>query len=293
MLGITALVWGFAFVAQKEGMSSIGPSAFNSIRNFVGSFALLPVIFLFSKNNRRPIAIKPLVLGSVCCGAILMLASLAQQVGILYTSAAKTAFITPFYIILVPIFGIFIRQRVRPIVWICVCISLVGLYLLCVPSDGNWGGINKGDVIVFICAILFTCHILCIDYFVKDTDGLMLSCGQFFMAGLLSIPFIFLLDPSLHAPTLTLSGIKGALLPLMYTGFISSGVGYTLQTLGQKNTDPTSASLILCLESVFGALGGVLLLHETLSFRESLGCIIMFTAIVVSQLPNAKAKAAK
>ncbi len=310
MLLTTAIIWGTAFVAQKEGMDLLGPIAFNGIRTLIGGIVLIPVILVMSgrksgaadgannadvsdvltaeeKAAAKKAENKMLLIGGTICGLALMLAGNIQQVGLFYTTAGKAAFITPLYVVLVPLIGlIFMRKKLRPIVWGCVVAAVVGLYLLCMPADEGFGGINKGDLIMIVCALFFALHIIAVDYFSPKVDGVKLSCIQFFVAGIISIILIFPLDPALGFDLPTWSSILGSWFPLCYVGIMSCGVAYTFQVVGQAYTDPTPASMILSLESVFGVLAGMIFLGEMMSMRETLGCIIMFAAIIITQLPS-------
>lgn len=308
MLLTTAIIWGTAFVAQKEGMDLLGPIAFNGLRTVIGGIVLLPVIWFMSKrkkedasDTRSPEEIaeakkaenKLLIMGGIVCGLALMFAGNVQQVGLFYTTAGKAAFITPLYIFIVPFLGmLFLKKKIRPIVWLCVFASIVALYLLCIPKDEGFTGVNKGDMIMLVCSLGFAIHILCVDYFSPRVDGVKLSCIQFFVAGILSIILMFPLDPMLGFDLPTRNNILMSWFPLCYVGIMSCGVAYTFQTVGQAYTDPTSASMILCLESVFGVIAGMIFLGETMVIREVLGCIIMFAAIVVAQLPSKEDKLA-
>lgn len=294
MLLITAIIWGSAFVAQSVAMDYLGPFTFNSVRNFVGSLVLIPVILVFDSIRKKEQAAanvpeptdeekqaqrRVLIKGGVACGIFLFLASNTQQIGIQYTTVGKASFITALYIIIVPIFGLFLRKKVRPILWLCVALGAVGLYLLCINEGFS---IAKGDLIVIICAVLFAGHIMVIDHFSPKADGVKLSCIQFFVVAVLSTVAMLITEE----PKLSL--ILMAWKPILYAGVLSSGVAYTLQVVAQKDTDPTVASLLLSLESVFGVLAGMLVLHEMMSGREILGCIIMFAAIILAQLPEKK-----
>ena len=194
-----------------------------------------------------------------------------------YTTAGKAGFITALYIVLVPILGVFIRKKVKPIVWLCVILAVAGLYLLCM-TDGL--SLGQGDLLVLLCAFAFSIHILVIDYFAPRTDGVALSCIQFFVCGILSLFPMFL------AETPVWSAILDCWIPILYAGVLSCGVAYTLQILAQKHTDPTVASLLLSLESVFAAIAGAIILHEQLAPRELAGCVLMFAAIIIAQLPS-------
>ena len=202
-----------------------------------------------------------------------------------YTTAGKSGFITALYVILVPLFGLFLKKKIRPIFWACVAASAVGLYLLCIPADGGFGGINKGDIIILCCAFLFAGHILCIDYFSPKVDGVKMSCIQFFVAGFISCILMFFIDPMLGFELPGLSDLASGWFQLFYAGVMSCGVAYTLQVVAQAEVDPTIASMILCLESVFAVLAGAALLGESMGLREIIGCALMFAAILVAQLP--------
>ena len=302
MLMLTAFIWGSSFVAQKSGMDLIGPLAFNGIRTLIGGIVLIPAI-MFLKNWKVKKALQAgetaaevseedrkkenrlLIIGGICCGIALLVASNLQQIGIFYTTAGKAGFITALYVVLVPICGLFIGKKVRPVIWLCVLASAVGLYLLCMPAEGGFGHINKGDLLIMLCALCFTGHILVIDYFSPKVDGVKLSCIQFFVAGILSIILMFPLDPVLGFDLPSFSTLIDSWLPVLYAGVLSCGVAYTLQIVAQADTDPTIASMILCLESVFAVIAGMIILGESMSLREIAGCLIMFAAIVVSQLP--------
>ncbi len=284
MLLLTALIWGSSFVAQRAGMEYIGPFTFNGIRSLIGGLVLIPVIFLFSKEknaelteDEKKAGKKTLLLGGILCGIVLFAASSLQQIGMVYTTAGKAGFITALYIVLVPILGVFIRKKVKPIVWLCVILAVAGLYLLCM-TDGL--SLGRGDLLVLLCAFAFSIHILVIDYFAPRTDGVALSCIQFFVCGILSLFPMFL------AETPVWSAILDCWIPILYAGVLSCGVAYTLQILAQKHTDPTVASLLLSLESVFAAIAGAIILHEQLAPRELAGCVLMFAAIIIAQLPS-------
>ena len=210
---------------------------------------------------------------------MLFVASSLQQFGILYTSVGKAGFITALYVIIVPILGLFMKKRVAPKIWGCMVFAVVGLYLLCINETFT---INKGDLLVLGCAFAFAIHILVIDKFSPNTDGVRMSCIQFFVCGALSI------IPSIIFESFTFTDLINGLGPLLYSAILSSGVAFTLQIVAQKDTDPVIASLILCLESVFAALAGWVVLHQTLSTKELIGCTLMFAAIVISQLPEKK-----
>ena len=300
MLFLAALIWGFAFVAQSAGMEYVGPFTFNAVRCLIGSAVLVPVALLWKqdtsmemvpnkeedgqKNQKLKISWlqrnKELLLGGTLCGLFLGVATNLQQIGILSTSVGKAGFLTALYIVLVPIAGLFFKKKCGIPVWIGVVCSLAGLYLLCMT--GSEGGIAKGDLYLLGCAVVFTGHILVIDYFAPKVNGIWMSCIQFLVAGLISAVLMF----ATETPTVT--SILEAKLPILYAGVMSCGVAYTLQILGQKNYNPTVAVLILSLESTFSVLGGFLILNQTLSGRELAGCGLMFIAIILAQLPERK-----
>ncbi|NLY54557.1 MAG: DMT family transporter [Firmicutes bacterium] len=280
MLLLTALIWGASFVAQRAGMEHIGPFTFNGIRSLLGSLVLVPLI-LVRQRRQSPMTReqkKTLLLGGVLCGIVLFVASSLQQHGMVYTTAGKAGFITALYIVLVPIFGLFLKQKIRPALWFCVALATTGLYLLSV-SEG-FSAINRGDALVLASAGVFAVHILIIDHFSPQTDGVKMSCLQFLICGLLSIPFMLTLE------VISWPSILDCWLPIGYAGVLSCGVAYTLQIIAQKQTEPTIASLILSLESAFALLAGMILLREKLSVREALGCLVMFMAIILAQLPE-------
>lgn len=298
LLMLTALIWGTSFVAQKEGMDLLGPLAFNGIRTLIGAIVLIPVILLFSKKDdskspeERKAENKTLIIGGVCCGLALCLAGNVQQIGIFYTSVSHSGFITALYVVIVPILGLFLKKRVPFIMWCCVIASAIGLYLLCIPASG-FGHVNKGDIIILLCAVLFAVHILIIDYFSPKVDGTKMSCIQFFIAGILSLILMGPVDSALGFDLPTLTAVTGSWLPLLYSGVLSCGVAYTLQIVAQKDADPTVASMILCLESVFALIAGMIILREMMSPREVIGCVLMFAAIVVANLPTKQSNVIK
>lgn len=282
MLVLTAFIWGTAFVAQSVGMDHLGPFTFNGVRNFIGCAALLPCIAFLNKiqgENKEEVSgtRKDLIVGGIACGLFLFAASSLQQIGIQYTTTGKAGFITAFYIVLVPVLGIFLHNKTGWKVWIAVVLSIIGLYFLCITEKLS---IGKGDVLIFLCALIFACHILVIDYFSPKVDGVKMSCIQFLVCGIASLIPMFVFE------TPTVGAVIESMGPLLYAGVLSSGVAYTLQIIGQKNVNPAIASLILSLESCFAVLAGWLVLGQKLSVRESVGCILMFLAIILAQLPE-------
>lgn len=285
LLLLAAVIWGVAFVAQSVGMEHVGPFTFNALRSLLGGVFLIPCIFLLGKlNGEKQVALLPkekierkqLLTGGVLCGCLLCAATNMQQIGILYTTVGKAGFITACYIVLVPIFGMFLGKKTGMGIWISVGLAVVGLYLLCLNDSLILG---KGDLYVLGCTVLFAWHILTIDHFTELVDGVRMSCIQFLVSGTLSSILMFFLEEP------TLDGIMQAGIPILYAGILSSGVAYTLQIVGQKGMNPTVASLILSLESCISVLAGWLLLKQTLSLRELIGCAVMFGAILIAQLP--------
>lgn len=293
ILLLTAFIWGTSFIAQSKGVEDITPLAFNGIRSLLGGIVLLPVIAMldFARRKKGESVYKidkTLITGGIICGIFLCLASTLQTAGMVYTSPGKSGFITALYMVIVPIVGLFIGKKPSPVIWLSVLIAVCGLYLMCIDSSFD---INKGDVLTLFCAVLFTGHIMAIDYFSPKVDGVKLACLQFFVCGVLNIICMFLFEKP------SLSPILGCWASIGYSGIMSCGVAYTLQIVGQKYTDPTSASILMSLESVFATLSTVVLVAlgwqltgGALTQREILGCILMFIAILLVQLPDRKSK---
>lgn len=310
LLMLAALIWGSAFVAQSVGMDYLGPFTFNCVRSFMGSLFLIPVIFFLDRQKKtgegeaertdgdaegRIAAGKKnagqgaagsdesiqrrrvLITGGVCCGVILTVSTSLQQIGLVYTTAGKAGFITALYILIVPLLGLFLGKKVGGKTWIGVALAVAGMYLLCIKEGFS---ISYGDFMVLLCAFVFSLHILTVDYFSPKVDGVRLSCIQFFVCGCLcAVPMVLFERPEIRQILL-------AWLPLAYAGVLSSGVAYTLQIITQKHLNPTVASLLMSLESVFAALTGWLILKERLSPKELLGCVLVFAAIILAQLPE-------
>ncbi len=286
LLLLTGLIWGVAFVAQSEGMNYVGGFTFNCCRFLIGGAVLIPCIFFLRRINgnqwyslsgeERSSQRRTGIIGGICCGIFICIASSLQQFGIAHTTVGKAGFITALYIVIVPIFGLFLKKKVGLNIWISVAIAAVGMYLLCIKEGFS---IGRGDFLVFLCAIGFSVHILVIDYFSPKADGVLISCVQFFTAGVISgILMLIFEKPSWDA-------VLAAWAPVLYAGILSSGVGYTLQVVAQKDVDPTVASLILSLESVFSLLAGWVILGQRLSAKELFGCVLVFAAIVLAQIP--------
>lgn len=282
LLLLTAIIWGSAFVAQSVGMEYVEPFTFTFARSIIGGIVLIPCIALLRKARSEEMCriTKTEWLGGICCGIALFAASNFQQFGMMHTTVGKAGFITALYVVIVPILGLFMKKRVSFLIWICVVLAVVGLYLLCMTEDSFT--LAYGDLLVLICAVLFSFHILIIDYFSPKGDGVVISCIQFFVCGILSgIVMLFVENPSM-------GNLVDAKWAILYAGVLSSGVAYTLQVVAQKGVNPTVASLILCLESVVAVLAGWIILGDTLTTRELGGCILMFAAIVLAQLPAPK-----
>ncbi len=289
ILLLTAIIWGIAFVAQSVGMDYVEPFTFIAARNVIGVIVLLPVVYIMGRQNadsndnsdkKADKNTKDLIAGGICCGICLFVASSLQQFGVRYTTVGKAGFITAMYMVLVPIFGMFMGKKTGLRVWLAVVLAAVGMYFLCI-SKGEFR-LQKGDLLVFLCAVGFTFHILTIDHFSPKTDGVKLSCIQFFVCAVLSAIFMLIFESP------SISSMLDAWMPILYAGALSSGVAYTLQIIGQKGMNPTVASLILSLESVVSVLAGWIILHQKLSAREIFGCLMAFAAIILVQLPNKK-----
>ncbi len=298
ILVLTAFIWGVAFVAQREGGSETGPYTFIFLRYIIGGTVLLPVIkFLDRAGVSKETVPKTkddkrlLIKGGICCGACLGVASIFQQVGMyMGTPAGKAGFLTACYIVLVPILGLFIKKKCGLNVWLAVGITLFGLYLLCMNGSFK---MQKSDILVLCCSLVFAMHILTIDRFInKNVNGVRMSSIQFYTAavfGLVPMFFIELHGSFSEIPAMLATAFTGkALISILYAGVMSSGVAYTLQIIGQKDVNPTVASLVMSLESVFSVLAGWAILHERLSARELIGCALIFGAIVLAQLPQKK-----
>lgn len=277
LLFLTAIIWGFAFVAQRVGSEYVGAFTFNGIRFLLGSISLIPVILFFEKEkfDKKKI-VKTLWVGAIA-GVVLFIASTLQQLGVEWTgSAGKAGFLTGLYIVLVPMIRFVFGKKTSIFTFIGAIFALAGLFLLCMTGDQLSFG--KGDIVLIIGAVFWALHILVIDKFVNDVSPLKFSMTQFFVCGLLSLVC------ALSTETIELNAIKNAGVPILYGGIMSVGVAYTCQTLGQKNADPTFASIVFSTESVFSAIGGAIILHEIMSGRGYLGCVLIFIGIILSQL---------
>ncbi len=274
---LAAAIWGFAFVAQRVGMDYLEPFTFNGIRFALGSISLLPLIWHY-RNQPQSLSVPGKPLSSlrmgILAGLILFVAASLQQIGLLYTTAGKAAFITCLYIVLVPITGLFLRHRVALSTWIGSLLAVIGLFFLCVKEDLT---ISYGDLLELIGAFLWTAHILLIDHISRRVSTLKLASVQFATCSVLSLTVALLFE------TASLSGILQAAIPILYGGFGSVGIAYTLQIVGQKNAPPAHAALILSMETVFAAIGGFLILGEVLGIRELSGCVLMFGGMLLAQ----------
>ena len=286
ILLLTAAIWGFAFVAQRIGMDFLGAFTFNGIRFAMGSISLLPVIYFFNKKSkvensaeRVDADIKTTIKAGMIAGIVLYIAASLQQVGLIYTTAAKAGFITSLYIVLVPILGIFLKQKTRSTTWIGAVTAAVGLYFLSINENLT---IEFGDLLQIIGAFFWAAHIQLIDKFVKNIDAIKLSSVQFATCSVLSLITAFIYED------VNMSGIIDAIVPLLYGGIMSAGVAYTLQAVGQRNAKPSHAAIALSMEAVFAAIGGILLLKETLPLRGYFGCALMLAGMLISQTENIK-----
>ncbi len=275
LLLLTSFIWGLSFVAQSVSSDLVGPFTFNGIRMLIGAVVLIPFSYKSLKSRNNGYFIKLLKSGAVC-GLLLASASMMQQIGVAYSTAGKAGFITSIYIIIVPIISLLFHQKVKKKIWLCALVAIFGMYLLCMDTSSL--SLSKGDAYLLLCAILFAFHIMAIDHYAKDLDGIDLSMVQFFTAAVIClIGMVLFEDPSISA-------LKKSWLPIFYAGAFSCGIAYTLQTVGQKYVKPTLATLALSLESVWAAIGGAVILSERMSPREIIGCILVFSAVLLSQM---------
>lgn len=289
---LAALIWGTAFVAQSVAADSVEPFTFTAARSAVAFLFLLVLCLVFRALRRRdfqenaqprPGSRRDLAVGGICCGVALTAAVNLQQMGLETTSSGKAGFITALYIVLVPIAGLFLHRKAPRAIWLSVALAVVGLYLLCVQESFS---ITQGDFYVLLCAFCFTGHILIIDHFTQKVDGVALSCAQFLVVTVLSAAMMLATESPNWAGLLECIG------PILYVGIFSSGVGYTLQILAQKDSNPAVVSLLLSLESVFATIAGALILGDRMSGKEYLGCVLMLAAVVLAQLPDFRKKQA-
>lgn len=280
---LTALIWGLSFVAQKAGMDYVGPFSFNFARSILGGLSLIPVIFFvkLTKDDKRSKLVKQvqhirLAQAGFSCGTALFIAMSIQQYSMLHASAGKAGFITSLYIIYVPLISVLFGQKLSNNIKFSVGMALIGLYLLCFKPDGTV--FDTWDIVLLISALFYAAHILIVNHFSKKVDAVKVSCFQFFVVGIFSIPLMLIFEQP-H-----LQGFIDCSIPILYAGILTCGIAYTLQIFGQKYTAPTIASLIFCLESVFAVIGGGLILHEAMTLKEILGCVFMISAVILSQI---------
>ena len=286
VLLLTAAIWGMGFVAQKVGSEFVGAYTFNGIRFALGSLSLVPLIIYFDRKNKdkasdvpKPTS-KQIITSGIILGLILFIAASLQQIGMTDSTAGKGGFITGLYMVFVPIFGLFLGHKIGKNIWIGVVAAVVGLYLLSIKKGFE---IEFGDFLILVGAVFWAVHILFIDNFSKKIDALKLSSIQFATCSVLSLITAFATE------TITLEGLKGSLIPILYGGLLSVGVAYTLQVVAQKNAKPSHAAIILSMESVFAALGGMIILTESLTLRAAIGCALILVGILITQIePNQK-----
>ncbi|MBR6442897.1 MAG: DMT family transporter [Clostridia bacterium] len=282
LLLLGSVIWGAAFVAQRVGMDHMGPFTFNGIRMLLAWLVMVPVsVFLESGHKKNPGYTAPdrkeQRIAGLLCGVLLFAASSLQQMGLVTTTAGKAGFITALYVVLVPVAGwLLLRKNPGRIIWMGVALAVVALWLLCMPAGGI--ELQSGDLLVLGCAVCFTFQILCVDHYAPRVSSVKLARDEFLVTGGLSMAVALLTEE------ITAAGIREALIPILYAGILSGAAGYTLQVIGQRDTDPTVASLLMCLEAVFAVLTGAVLLGEKMTAREAAGCILMFTAVILAQL---------
>ena len=291
ILLLTAVIWGAAFVAQSVGGDAAGPYAFNALRNYIGAIVLVPVILFrnkkgLSQDTSSPDAKRTLLIGGIACGAALCVASNLQQVALNMGSGTGNAgFLTSIYILMVPILGIILKKKCPANVWAAVGIALVGLYFLCINGEFR---LEQSDILLLLCAFVFSIQILCIDHFSPLTDVIKLAALEFLFCALFSSVPMFFIDMGHSVQgflrVMSVFSQSGPLISLLYAGVLSSGVAYTLQVVAQKNANPAVASLLMSLESVFSAVFGLLLLHQVMTGREVFGCAMIFAAVLIAQI---------
>lgn len=287
ILLLTAIIWGTSFISQKLGMNYIEPFTFGASRFLLGAVALIPVILIFDALNKkkrnvksveetkREFSNKDLIMGGILCGSALFLGASCQQWGIVYTTAGKAGFITALYIVIVPLFGIFMHKKINLLTWIGVVLAVVGLFFLCIQEDFS---IQRGDIVVLVGTVFWALQIIVVDVYVDKTEGIKLSFVQFVTAGILSaIAAVIFENPDINE-IIACGG------PILYTAIMVVGVAYTLQIIGQKYTNPTVAAIILSMESIFAVISGAIFLNESMSAKELIGCILMFIAVIITQV---------
>ena len=282
LLLLGAVIWGAAFAAQRAGMDHVGPFTFSGVRMLLAGIVMIPASML-SRRKAGPVTVevqKKQRRGGLICGLLLFFATSLQQIGLVYTSAGKAGFITALYVVLVPVAGwVFLRKQPGKMIWAGVGLAVIALYLLCVPAEGFV--IEKGDALLLGCAVCFTGQILCVDHYAPQVDGLTLARDEFLITGALSMII------AVFTEEIRMDGILEAAFPIIYSGVFSGAVGYSLQIIGQRDVNPTVASLVMCLEAVFAVLTGAILLGERMTGREIAGCVLMFCAVILAQLSAA------
>ena len=290
---LAAFIWGTAFVAQDMCADAIDAFTFNAVRSYIAVVVLLIIIFISDRLKKdTPVLTaaekkrsrRDLLVGGLCCGTALAVASNFQQAGMVAgTDSGKAGFLTALYVVLVPLFGLFFKRKVNLSTWIAVVLSVVALYLLCIKGEFS---LAPGDLLILVCAVCFAVHILVIDHFTAFCDGVKLSCIQFLFAGIISAICMFIFE------TVDFAAIWSCIMPLLYVGIFSCGVGYTLQILAQKDSNPTVVTILLSLESVFAVIAGAIILKQQMSVREYIGCVVMFAAVILAQIefPSKKAE---
>ncbi len=282
LLLLGSVIWGAAFVAQRVGMDHMGPYTFNGVRMLLAWLVMVPVTWIFERKSetkdRPPVSRKDQRLAGALCGVLLFIATSLQQMGLVTTTAGKAGFITALYVVLVPVAAwLLFRKNPGKIIWLGVAIAVVALWLLCMPAGGGFQ-LQSGDLLILGCAASFTFQILCVDHYAPRVSGVRLARDEFLVTGGLSMLI------AVATETITWEGIREGLIPILYAGVMSGALGYTLQVLGQRDTDPTVASILMCLEAVFATLTGVIILGETMKPREIAGCVLMFSAVILAQL---------
>lgn len=290
MLSLTSFIWGTAFVAQSVGMDFVGPFTFNGVRFWIGALVLLPLIFYLSRKKNQPVLptakkdFRLLLKGGFWCGLLIFIAATLQQIGIIYTTVGKAGFLSALYIVLIPILELFLGRKSSFLIWLCILIAVIGMYLLCIHESF---AINFGDLLMILCSLALAIHILMVAHYTLLLDGVKLSFLQFFFCGLFSLFSAFFFESP------NWESIFAGRIPILYAGVLSCGIAYTLQVIGQKYAPPVIASLIFSLESVFAVLAGWFILGEILTFREMVGCVLILFAILIAQFPAPKIKRKK
>lgn len=286
-----AIIWGLSFVAQKQGMDYVGGFTFNGIRSLLGGIVLLPVILFRSVNNKNNIKLSPAekkssrkdnIKGILIVGTMLCIGSNLQQFAFDYIEPGKVGFITALYMLLVPLISFIIYKKKQPFTtWLGVFLGVGGLYMICMGGSSSFG-LGKGEILALLCSIAFALHIIAIDKYASKIDAIVLSCGQYMITGVISCILMFIFEKP------SIDGIMQAAIPILYAGIMSCSCAFTFQIIGQKYTEPTLASMLLCTESVFSVIFSFIILGERMTVIEYIGCAVMFTAIIIAQLPAKK-----